>query len=107
MPAPDNQNPTAWDLVLGALRRGGVSTAASAEASPAPYGFATRVAAQYSALRREAKARLWARLSLQGALASAAIFLVACLVAVGTPGTESDSAPVLLVAPPIDLPSVR
>lgn len=105
MPSPKSTDPTAWDLVRNALRPS-LRADLPDEQQP-PLGFATRLAANYAALHREEKTRLWVRLSLQGAFGSAAIFLVAGILAFASPESQAHEAPALLVAPALDLPAVR
>ncbi len=104
MPSPRSTETTAWNLVRDALRPS--LSAAPSDATP-PLGFATRVAATYASLQRDEKTRLWVRLSLQGALGSAALLAVACVLMIASPESHAQEPTVLLVAPTLELPVVQ
>ncbi len=86
------------------------SEAAGAEQDPqaemAPLGFATRIVARWSALRRDAKFRYWSRWSLRAALAACTVL---GLLALNRPtekvlAAPASTEPAALAAPGIPLP---
>jgi hypothetical protein len=92
------ENTHHWDKLAAALRTNGTSDRRSEEM---PFGFATRVVAQYTGFSPHSRLTLWERLSLRGATLA---FVAAVAVSLWPQPRAATSAPIPV--PSLELPTL-
>ncbi len=99
-PPRDNTDP--WVSLVTASRQAADPADAQTTNDDAPFGFATRVVAQWRDRRRNEQLAVWQRWSLRAAACSVALLVIA--VASGIREQSTETASLLLPIPSLELP---